>query len=639
MLIVDDSRINLLKMKEKMLNLSVDNSSEVLKDYKELAIAIDREEYEALLEKIRKNDYTKLPLEEQISFLDEIEANYNSLNELEWGYKNTYSEYTDEELELSDISNILIDNITNRRSAIEGYLMNKKNLENNKIELDRLNSELIKLTKNQNVINDKISSINESLKLGLLKVEGRVYGPKNELIYTSITKEFEEIGLKLSELIDNPKALDKELDKAYKEKEDSEEMVEVAKLCYDDNEKNKIVYNSIKADAKENEYRLILLEIVHEICDDTIDYDLVVNKLYRVLNLIEERRLYLKDRFYIDPFDRLRIPEYIDELNSLGNNDEAIDNVKKTITYMISSISNMEEMNDEFVDKINEHCAIILGDEFENVAIVDDYIEEKVDMPTQVIKIDELPEDFMLERAIEKADNVITRVNKLFNVNVVKEDNLVTPDLIIDNINEEVEEENIFNEEIKEPEVKKETNEEIFASEPEVFEEVLPVETKEEVKIENPEIFVEETPNNTNNDLFEDTKPFEEVQLFSDRYDDEVFGERSTKGEEVVSQPEELTVPSIEPVADVIPPVIEPVKEVIPTIPEPVISEIPVTVPETNLEPVPDKQDEVMPDAFWTVQEKDELTQPESYENNAISFDQQIEALIGADNLSNTRKK
>ena len=646
MLIVDDNRVNLLKMKEKMLKLSLDNKDKVLDEYKELATAIDKEEYNALINKIRDNDYTKLPLEEQISFLDEIESNYNSLNELQCGYKNTYDEYAEDELELSDISNILVDNVKTRCSAIQGYLMNKKNLENNKIELDKLNSKLIKLTKRQEEVSDRIQSISDNLRSSLLMVEGRIFGPKNELIHTSITKEFDEIGLDLRKLVDNFNELESELSKAYQDKNDSEEMVMAAKLCFDDNDKSKAIYGELKDGAKESEYRLILLEIVHEICDDTPEYDLMVNKLYRVLNLIEERKYYQDNKFYIDPFDRLKIEEYLEELNKLGDNEEEIDNVKKTITYMISSISNMEEMNDEFVDEINEHCSIISGDDFENVSIVDDYSEEKV-IPTKVIKVDELSEDFLLDRATEKADNVIKRVNKLFGVHEEpKEEHVTNPDLIIDSIaNEEdnsldlmidnvatVEEPKVENEifetvvpeEImpkveepapelepvvfEEPEVKEETPvsvEPLPVPElvlPEAAPIVLPetpVVKKEPITFDDNkvDVFTEEVPTTEKSDIFEEVAPFEEVALFSDRYDGEVFSPEEVKPEEVIT-------------------------------------------PEVTPEVVPDNT--VMPDAFWTTQveePKPEVIPEAVEEENKVSFDDQIEALMSTNSEPRMKRR
>ena len=587
MLIVDDNRVNLLKMKEKLLKLGAPKKDEVLNDYKNLAVSIDKEEYDALLDKIRKNDYTKLPLEDQILFLDEIESNYNSLNELEWGYKNTYSLYSGEELELSDIDNILIDNITNRRSAIEGYLMNKKNLENNKIELDRLNSELINLSKKQALVDDKIKSINESLKDNLVHVEGRIVGPKDELIYTSIVKEFEDAGIDLLPLVDNQNALDEALSKAYQDKKDSEEMVAAAKICYDE-AKNETIYSDIKKNAKNSEYHLILLEIVHELCSDTPEFDLTVNKLYRVLNLIEERKYYLNHKFYIDPFDRLKIEDYIDELNNLGDCEEEIDNVKKTITYMISSISNMEEMNDEFVDKINQHCSIIKGDELLNVMAVDDYIKED-NKPTKVVKVESLPDDFMLDRAIEKTDSVINRVNKLFNNTNDNNDKidenitLVTPELIIDTVNNNElfdEETNVVN-----------SSEDVFEKEDNNKESDVPFVSEQEVFKDEGEVTKED-------DLFKEVAPFEETTLFKDRYDEDVF-------DSVVPFPKEAPAPQVV----------------------------------TTLEPLPTDTKQVveMPDAFWTIQEDNKMNSEDA--NNQASFDDQIEALIGTNNVSNTRRR
>ena len=155
MLVVDDTRTNLLKMKEKLLKITKGDRQQLLDEYKDLVISIDRDEYNALISKIKSTNYIDLPLEEQVSFFNDIIDNYNSLNEMQYRYRNLYNSYSDIPLELSDISKIFIDTISERSSVIQGYLMNNKNLESNKVELEKLNLDLINALKKESLINSK----------------------------------------------------------------------------------------------------------------------------------------------------------------------------------------------------------------------------------------------------------------------------------------------------------------------------------------------------------------------------------------------------------------------------------------------------------------------------------------------------
>ena len=165
MLVIDDSKLKLLKMKEKMLDLAI-NDNTTLDEYKTLAIQIDSECYEMIINKVKDNNYNNLPFEEQIKFFNEIIEDYDYLNELQCRFKKVYAKYSEEELELSDLSNIMIEDVRVKASQIEGYLVNIKNLKSNKMELDRLNQTLLKATDEQKKLNDLMLEIRRKLKKG-----------------------------------------------------------------------------------------------------------------------------------------------------------------------------------------------------------------------------------------------------------------------------------------------------------------------------------------------------------------------------------------------------------------------------------------------------------------------------------------
>jgi len=83
-LVINDNNLKLLKMKEKLLEVTIDNSQNtILEDYSSLAKEIDSEVYETLVDKIKTTDYHNQTLEEQLAFLSEIENEYVEINELQ----------------------------------------------------------------------------------------------------------------------------------------------------------------------------------------------------------------------------------------------------------------------------------------------------------------------------------------------------------------------------------------------------------------------------------------------------------------------------------------------------------------------------------------------------------------------------
>ena len=577
MLVVDDTRINLLKMKEKLLKITKGDRQALLDEYKELTISIDKDEYDALVEKIKNSNYSELPLEEQVVFLNDILDNYNSLNELQCRYRDVYEEYTSDVLELSDLSNILVDNITERSNVIQGYLVNCKNLESNKIELDRLNLELIDALKKQILVDKYIKEINDDLKTNILLAEGRVQD-HGKMVYTSTVQEFSDAGLDLHELVDNPDKLKEELSRVTKERDENAETLKAAMLCYNGSNRNEDIYDGIKSDVKKSEYVLVLLEIVNEICTVTKDYDLMLNKLNRLLNLIEERKLYLKKDFYIDPFDRIGISEHLKKLEEKDDNVQEIASIKRTINYFTDNISSVEDINNEYLNRITENKNILKEEEkpVENDSFIRLFDLYEANNDNKVIKVSNLNDGFKLDRALEKANSVIVRVNELFTVN--KENIQKTPELVIENVqkDEQVPEDGMFIEE-------KDTNS-IFKENLQNFSVQTVNEDDSVFEDDTNNIFVDEVNNNLEDDLFTEVRPFDEAPLFAERSDDIFDLNRQ---------------------------------------------------PTVNLNESVQNVEEHMPDAFWTTIE--DTPKEEVEVNNVLSFDEQIDKLMN-DNYSDKVK-
>ena len=601
MLVIDDNRSKLLKMKEKMLEVSSTNREEILSDYRDLVIQIDHEIYNKLIAKIKDTDYNNLPLEEELRELSLFEDNYNAFDELRHSYIQVYEKYATDELELSPLDNILIDNIRKRISDIQGYLINLKNLESNKTELSRLSQELVNEDRRATLTNDKIIILEDELINNLLKAEGRLHDDKGQLIYTSAVSEYKQNGFDLKELLNDQNKLDLEVSKAYKEVDDSQELLDATYICYQNapNEENRQIYIKNHVEMIVAKYKLSLIEILQLICDKDSYYDLAKNKRYHLLDLIKERRSYMNSlgiKVYIDPFDRIKIKEQLEIINSLGDNSAKISEIRETISYLTGMIEQTSDANKELLLSINSNLEMFRDNTNVtdimnnlNISATDEAIDE---LPAnKVVKIFNPSDDFMADRVREKTKGVIRRVNEMFNMHFEEQKEVSTeiPDLLIENVSTPLndnlfinEGENVFDEsDSYQSEAAFPTD--VFIPEETQIDEQVYSETNTTDSTIPKQVFDDINHNLEVDDssLFQEVEPFTQTQLFDDRSDDGVFTEE---------------------------------------------------IKENN------SLDYTMPDAFWTVKDdtsNDKITDVE----RTPSFDEQINALIQNDDYERIRKK
>ena len=238
-------------------------------------------------------------------------------------------------------------------------------------------------------------------------------------------------------------------------------------------------------------YKFNLLELIKEIFNDTNDFSLFKDSLYKIEDLIKEIKNGLRElnvSFYINPFDNIKIKDYIAVFEKLKDCSSSIDDIKKTITYLAEMIDNMEKANSEFLLSIGNDTTILKEDINTIYMSIsnEDAVKEKeineilepthLDNPkdNQIIKIANLRSRFMIDRVKEKTNMVIKRVYNMFCEDVRAE---TTPQLIIE----------------------KKTEEPIIQSK------------------------------NDDLDLFQEVDPFTEPQLFDDRQDGGIFNQSVDK--------------------------------------------------------------------------------------------------------------
>ena len=615
MLVINDNKMKLLKMKEKLLEVSNDNNDKLLEDYAKLALEIDNDYYNQLINEIKDTDYNSFSLEEQIKYLSEIEDDYNYLNQLQWMIRKTYEKYNDNELNLSDISVILIDKIIQRISDIQGYLMNIKNLESNKIELDRLNYQLISLDKENERTKKIMLDIKNKLRNEIIKAEGRVYNSKGIIEAISIVSEFKKYGINLKEIVDDSEKLRDTFRRFNEEKETQEETF---KATINLPNRDEEICKQIELETIQSEYKYCLIELVNEVCMTDTEYNLFKNSLYKMADIIKSIKEYLQKlgiKFYINPFDRIKIESQIQVFNSIPDYKKEIDNVKKTITYVSLMIDDATRKNQELIVTINSDIKMIDDNSekeidtihklfsyednddnktFSDIALSNDFKDN------QVVSLKELNDNFKVNRAHEKTDGVIKRVYEMFNNVPVITDNVKSPELLLEPIVEEKKDSNDENADANDIEIPHD----VTLDMPQVINNEI-----DDLTINNSDnIFLDDDkPKEIDNNLFQEVLPFEETPLFNDRYDSGIFDDKDSSNMLVDLSNDKDDKPF----------------------------EKKNSIIEFDNKKENNDLDSMMPDAFWVTKDEQEIEE----KPNVLSFDEQVAALIDDNDQVKVKKK
>ncbi len=635
MSVIDENKLKLLKMKERLLEISFDNRNSVLADYKLIAMEIDNILYKSITDIIKSNvNYTDKPLEEQLELFLKIEKEYADYDKFQQDIKNVCKKYNDD-VNLSDIDSILIEEIRKKIQSIKKYLSNKKNLEENRKKLDELNTELINEDKKMTSFKKRIDDMDLELKRAVLKTEGRVYNSSSQIEYADISLEADNLGLNLRNLLDDDSLLEEELNKALAELKDAEDELKTAQICYDNrpNINYKDIYLSIREDAVKKKYRFLFLKIISVICKHTDSYDEAYEKRIQLISLIKDRSDLLKQlnvKYLYDPFDRIGLKEQTEVIVAYGNNSSKVKDIRKQIEEVSSSSDLMETENIDLNDYLSKNIDLIR----DNTLFKDIIDKEKIDLrgityeddtlkrkyaSNQVVSVDALPFHFMTNRAKEKANGVVNRVYEMmFNIDndktsSVNSSSLVNPQLVIEPTSD--------NELTKPFDSTKETVSDNFETEDEVFldlpftiDVVSPEEKNDSIQEQHDEV----TTNTVGDDisvsvedkqseppLFQEVQPFENISLFDDKYDDGlIFDNKLVLKDDNVKKENETKLNN------------------------PVIQNLHLENKENGF------SEDVMPDAFWTVKEEE----PDLNEDNKLSFDEQIAALVESEDNSKVKK-
>ena len=551
---------------------------------------------------------------------------------MQYGFRNVYNKYTNDELGLSDLSNILIDNIRMRISNIQGYLINSRRLASDKDTVEKMNLQLITFEKKRNAAQERFLSMEKDLRYDFINAEGRLV-VNGESKYASTVNEYNDQGIDLKKILDDDQELEKVLTTVNTECSNNDEKLQVAKICYDNmpTEENKEVYDSINRDMLLSRYKLTLLQIANLINKDYDTYDEMIQKRkqYKALNALRIECLNkLNIEFMIDPFMRAKVDEQIESIMGYEGLTENILMLRRRIANLTTVVENRISSNTDFIIDLNTSTNFvkdttsfdkIIDDKDIKVDMDNRNVEEKVAkveepvipkkiLRNQVVKVAFPKKDFAINRVKEKSSNVLKRIYGLFFGNKDEKIKTESPKLVIqDSMPEyDVDYERINKHDDENNKVKND-----FIDDDNTYISSVIVDNSSDIVTDSDEVInTDDTlPVESNDDnLFEEIKPFEETPLFNDRFDDELFTnevkENKTIFEEDNNKPDSDNLMKL-------------------------------PIDSSNKETI-EKEEKVedMPDMFWVTQEDDNI------ENNEPTFDEQINKLMNEEQIeSSSRRK
>ena len=428
MIDINDNDFKLLKMNESLLSKIKDKDliDKTIKDYSLLAKKIDERNYQEFISRIKNKKHNQT-LEEELSYLEELENEYTQLEELQCKFRNIYSMYCDDELSLSDLSTIKIDKIRERKNLISGYLINIKNIDTTKGELEKFNEQLIFEDKKKTNNREKYLRLEEELKNAFINAEGR---KETVSAYTSVKNEYEENGFDIQRLVNDKEYLNSKLIEVQNIRKEKEDLLKTGKICYENmpSKENKEVLNSLNVDTIVARYQLSLLKIVNLIVNYQDSYDKLLEKREQLLDLIKKRVSYLGTlgkKFVVDPFSRIKIQEQVGYIEtSLEDNTRMISRIRKSINESSNKLEELMNKNSEYLMIIPQEHDDYIVDKLSfgdiDVSSVDDNIlvgdwtniADSV-YDNQVISVKEMPNSFKKDIVSEKTRGVITRVYEM----------------------------------------------------------------------------------------------------------------------------------------------------------------------------------------------------------------------------------
>lgn len=521
MLVNNDNNLKLLKMKEKLLESSSIDREKNLSDYSEIAKKIDLFSYNNLIDKINLTADNNHTLLEELKSLEDIEREYVQLDELQHRLRKVFSKYSSEELELSDLSKIYIDEIRNRKSVISGYLINIDNIEKDKKKLEELQEKLIEESKKRDATINRLHMMDKELTSSFINAEGRIKDDLG-LKSASIASEYMQNGFNLNRLFNDDEYLEQVYTDVINNYNDKNGLFMAAIRCPIAEDEYQDVFRATKMDAVKAKYQRSLIEMVRKLKKEDNSLSQARDKRKDLQSLIKYRKDYLdnfKIIYEIDPFSRINLNNQLEFINSIQANDRKIKDIRRQINDINTKLENMISSNKELKMSINDKCEFLVHDEV--VDIVDytslsDYIDlNDIDnnRANMVVSIKDISDKFNMKKAMEIVNNVISRVYKMLystandNINIDNniDNDALYPELLIES--QTVNDKSDALEDLSKNLAKDDTKSNISFIDSDIFHDEMP--------FESTPLFTDKVVDN--NSVFDDNKKTDDVILNDNR--------------------------------------------------------------------------------------------------------------------------
>lgn len=454
MIDINDKDFKLLKMTESLLSRVDDDRlrDDALDRYAILSKKIDERSFQELVRRIKEYEHNQT-LEEELDELEEIDNSYTQLEESQYKFKNIYKMYSDKELSLSELDEIDIEKIRNRKNLVLGYLVNNKNIQELKKQLEGWNEQLINEDKKRVNSRDKFKRLEDELRKSFVNAEGR---KETVSAYTSVRNEYEDNGMDLNKLIQDKEFMDETYRTITSRRQEKEELLETGKICYESNpsKENKEILDNLRMEAVKVRYQLSLIKIARLIASEMDEYDKLIDKREQLLDLIKKRVSYLGTlgkKFVVDPFGRVKIQEQLGYIEtSLEDNSKIIMRIRKSINEGSNRLEELINDNSTFLSELNAQDMEFICDkkrfgdiETSFVDIFDtkdDNDDEKIVLDNQIISVRDTSQGFRTNIVREKTSGVIRRVYEMVTNEEIPDNKIEeAPQLVMEEVDNDIE--------------------------------------------------------------------------------------------------------------------------------------------------------------------------------------------------------
>lgn len=412
----------LLKMKAKALEVNPIVSEKDLQEYASLVTEIDNFEYLEFISKVKQITFHNNSLEEEISYLKELDVAYKSLEEKQLLYQETYAKYTDKSLTLSDLSVIDIVAIRARIETIDEYLSNLNSIEICHQKLEHYSNKLADAEQMKIRISEIIKRLENELCFAFLNSKGQlsILGRSES---TSTVNEYQKVDLDIELLLKDSNLINKYIDETSQQIKEEEENLKASEICHRalPTKESGDLLASINKKITRLRYKSTLLSIASIIANKQTELSKSIIKRENLLNLIDYRVNCLKNlsiHFLIDPLSRIKITSQLDKLTAFNDPTQEINDIRTLINQISVTLNGLDNKNKELKELLAKSTSYITisNESSEKYLPKNNYSFPRIVVmvkPNQVIAIKDISSDLNLRILKEKTYNVIHRIMKM----------------------------------------------------------------------------------------------------------------------------------------------------------------------------------------------------------------------------------